>query len=72
MVEPDREQGVAGEGQPLAAGRQADHAVPRRVPAGAADDHARRHLVLLRERLQPAAVVGQEAIGGRPKDRQDR
>src|SRR3546814_6848679 len=28
MVEPDREDDVAGEGQPVAAGRHADHAVP--------------------------------------------
>ena len=35
MLERDREQGVAGEHQPVAAGRQADHAVPGGVAAGA-------------------------------------
>src|SRR3954471_2351285 len=38
VVEPDREHGVAGEGQPVAAGRQTDHAVPWGVAAGATDD----------------------------------
>src|SRR5260370_42509314 len=34
-VERDLEHGVAGERQPVAAGRQADHAVPGGVAAGA-------------------------------------
>src|SRR5215468_4837722 len=47
MLETDLEHGVAGEGQPVATGRQADHAVPGGVAAGALDDHARRYLVLV-------------------------
>src|SRR6185295_3680132 len=39
VFKPDLEQGVAGERQPVAAGRQADHAVPGGVAAGATDDH---------------------------------
>src|SRR5262245_58503306 len=57
VLEPDLEHGVAGERQPVAAGRQADHAVPGGVAAGACDEHPRRHLVLLLERPQPAVVV---------------
>src|SRR5262245_34381842 len=49
VVEPDREHGVAGERQPVAAGRQADHAVAGGVAAGATDDHPRRHPVLSTE-----------------------
>jgi hypothetical protein len=52
VVEPGRQDGVADERQPVAAGRQADHAVPRGVAAGATDDHPRRHLVLRLERPQ--------------------
>ena len=40
---------------------------PFKVAAGATDDHARRHLVLLPERPQLALVLVQEPIGGRPK-----
>ena len=50
VLEPDLERGVAGERQPVAAGREADHAVPGGVAAGATDEHARRHLILLAER----------------------
>src|SRR5215831_18729212 len=50
VLEPDLEYGVAGERQPVAAGRQADHAVPGGVAAGACHEHPRRHLVLLLER----------------------
>jgi hypothetical protein len=50
VLEPDREHGVAGERQPVAAGRQAHHAVPGGVAAGAMDEHPRRHLVLVPER----------------------
>src|SRR6476646_405629 len=39
VFKPDLEHGVAGERQPVAAGRQADHAVPGGVAAGATDDH---------------------------------
>ena len=39
LVEPDLENGVAGERQPVATGRQAHHAVPGGVAAGAADEH---------------------------------
>src|SRR5258706_9691292 len=42
VVEPDLEHEVPGERQPVAAGRQADHAVPGGVAAGATDDHPRR------------------------------
>ena len=45
-VEMVREHGIAEERQPVAAGRQADHAVPGGVAAGATDDHPRGHLVL--------------------------
>src|SRR5688500_11276802 len=38
VLEPDLEHGVAGERQPAAAGRQADHAVPGGVAAGATYD----------------------------------
>src|SRR3546814_16266807 len=41
MVEADREYGVAGEGQPVTAGRHADHAMPGGVAAGAADEIGR-------------------------------
>src|SRR5262245_20167006 len=64
LVEPDREHGVAGERQPVAAGRQADHAVPGGVAAGATGDHPRRHLVLPLERPQLTAVLVQEPLGG--------
>src|SRR5262245_54344909 len=47
VLEPDLEYEVPGERQPVAAGRQADHAVPGGVAAGALDDHPRRHLVLV-------------------------
>src|SRR5258705_9437609 len=40
VLEPDLEHGVAGERQPVAAGRQADHAVPGGVAAGARDEHS--------------------------------
>src|SRR5262245_30621365 len=62
-VEPGREHGVAAEHQPVAARLQADHAVPGGVAAGATDEHPRCHLVFLLERLQPAVVLGQEALG---------
>src|SRR5215471_11223573 len=67
VVERDLEHGVAGERQPVAAGRQADHAVPGGVAAGATDDHPRRHLVLRLERSQLAAVLVQEPLGRPPK-----
>ena len=51
-----REHGIAEERQPVAAGHQADHAVPAvSGAAGATDDHPRRHLVLRLERPQLAA-----------------
>src|SRR5262249_35210169 len=67
VVERDLEHGVAGERQPVAAGRQADHAVPGGVAAGATDDHPRRHLVLRLERPQLAVVLVQEPRGRPPK-----
>src|SRR5262249_38171187 len=67
VLEPDLEHGVAGERQPVAAGCQADHAVPGGVAAGALDDHSRRHLVLVLERLQPAVVFFQEILARPPK-----
>src|SRR2546426_8850950 len=57
VLEPDLEHGVAGERQPVAAGRQADHAVPGGVAAGATDEDPRRHLVLRLERSQLASVL---------------
>src|SRR5262249_40950780 len=48
------------------AGRQADHAVPGGVAAGATDDHARRHLVLRLKRPQLAMVLVQEPLGRPP------
>jgi len=56
LIEPDREHGVAREGQRVAACRYADHAVPRGVASGATDDHSRRHLVLIIEQPQLALV----------------
>src|SRR6516162_10463155 len=67
VFEPDLEHGVAGECQPVFAGRQADHAVPGGVAAGAMDEHPRRHLVLLLEWPQLAAVLVQEPFGRPPK-----
>src|SRR5262245_1892545 len=60
VLEPDLEHGVARERQPVAAGYQADHAVPGGVAAGASDEHSRRHLVLVLERPQLAVVLFQE------------
>src|SRR5207244_9620030 len=54
-----------GERQPVAAGRQADHAVTGGVAAGATDEHPRRHLVLRLERPQLAAVLVQEPLAAR-------
>src|SRR5262249_16211692 len=56
VLEPDLEHEVPGERQPVAAGRQADHAVSGGVAAGATDDHPRRHLVLGLERPHPAVA----------------
>src|SRR6476619_2125862 len=39
VLEPDLEHGVASERQPVAAGCQADHAVPGGVAASACDEH---------------------------------
>src|SRR5215510_14092110 len=63
VLEPDLEHEVAGERQPVAAGRQADHAVPGGVAAGALDEHPRGHLVLRLERPQLAVVLVQEPLG---------
>src|SRR6478736_2197941 len=68
VLEPDLEHGVAGERQPVAAGRQADHTVPGGMAAGALDDHPRRHLVLVLERPQLAVVLFQEPLA-RPAKR---
>src|SRR5215831_4481857 len=67
VVEPDLEHGVAGERQPVAAGRQADHAMPGGVAAGALDDDPRRHLVLVLERPHLAVVLFQEPFARPPK-----
>src|SRR4051794_17736755 len=67
VVKTDREHGVASERQPVAAGRQADHAVPGGVTAGATDDDSRRHLVLLPERSQLSVIFAQETTGRPPK-----
>ncbi|MNE90403.1 hypothetical protein D3C80_1879110 [compost metagenome] len=66
VLESDREQGVACECQPLAAGRHINHAVPWGVAPGALDDHARCHLMLIVECPNPAAVFAHELIGGCP------
>src|SRR3546814_12361416 len=66
MVEADREYGVADEGQPVTAGRHADHALPGGVAAGAADDHPRRHPMPLPEAPHPAAVPPHEPPADRP------
>src|SRR5262245_47575091 len=68
VLEPDLEHGVAGERQPIAGGRQAHHAVPGCVAAGALDDHPWRHLVLVLERPQPAVEFFQEILA-RPAKR---
>src|SRR5215472_18923689 len=57
LIEPDLKHGVAGERQPIAAGRQADHAVSGGMATGTTDNYARCHLVLILERPQLAAVV---------------
>jgi hypothetical protein len=62
-----REHGIAEECQPVAARRQADHAVPAGVAAGATDDHSRRHLVLRLEWPLLAAVQVDEPLFSRPK-----
>ncbi|MCY1250479.1 hypothetical protein D9M72_641250 [compost metagenome] len=67
VVETDCEHGVAGECQPVAAGYQPDHAMPGSMTAGAVHDHPRRHLMLLIEQPQLAAVLFRELFGGRPK-----
>src|SRR5688572_11665970 len=67
MLEPDLEHGVAGECKAVAAGRQADHAMPGSVAAGALDDHPRRYFVLVLECPEMAAVLVQEALAGPPK-----
>src|SRR5260221_9568150 len=66
VIEVIREHGIAEERQPVVAGRQADYAVPEGVAAGATDHHPRRHLVLLLERPQLAAVHVAEPLFGRP------
>src|SRR5262245_19820566 len=50
VLEPDLEHGVAEERQAVAAGRQADHAVPGGMTASALNEHPRRHLRLVLER----------------------
>src|SRR5262245_31446489 len=67
VLEADLEHKVPGECQPVAAGRQADHAVPGGVTAGALDDHPRRHLGLRLERAQLAVELVQEPLGGPAK-----
>ena len=67
VVEPDLEHEVAGEGQPVAAGLEAHHAVPGRVAAGALGAHARRHLDLLPERPQLVAIIVHELLGRAPQ-----
>ena len=49
VFESDLENRIAGERQPVAAGREANHAVPGSVATGASDEHSRRHLVLDRK-----------------------
>src|SRR5262245_8503383 len=66
MLEPDLEHEVAGERQPVATGREANHAVPGRVAAGALDEHPRRHLVLVLERPQLAVELFQEPLARPP------
>src|SRR5262245_55004494 len=67
VPEPDREHGLACKRQPVAAGRQADHAGPGGVAAGACDEHPRRHLVLVLERPHLAVVLFQEPLARPPK-----
>src|SRR6267154_5931981 len=57
MLEPDLEHGVAGERQPVAAGRQSDHAMSGGVTAGALDEHPRRYFILVLERPQLTVVL---------------
>src|SRR4029077_6037018 len=63
VLESNLKHGVAGERQPIAAGRQTDDAVPGRVSAGAVDKQPRCHLILRLERPQPTAVLVQEPFG---------
>ena len=67
VLERDLEHGVSCERQPVAAGRQTDHAVPGGVATGALGEYPRRQLVLRLERPYLAAVLVQEACGGRAK-----
>jgi hypothetical protein len=69
VIERDRKHRVTRERQPLAAGCQADNAVPRGVAAGAADNHPRRDLVPLFELQQPAPVLVQETLAFEFQDR---
>ena len=63
VFKPDLEHGVAGERQPVAAGRQVDHAVPGGVAAGATNEHPRCQLVLRLER--PLFGCGTRSTTGR-------
>src|SRR6185295_528422 len=67
VLEPDLEHEVPGKHQPVATGRQAYHAVPGGVAAGALDEHPRRHLVLVLERPYLAAELFQEPLARPPQ-----
>src|SRR6516162_5729768 len=67
VLEPDLEYGVADERQPVATGRQTDHAVPGGVAASATDEHPRRHLELRLERPELALVLVKETLCRAPK-----
>src|SRR5262245_2115188 len=67
VFEPDLEHAVADERQPVAAGLQADHAMPGGVAAGALDDHPRCHFVLVLERSQLAVELFQEPLARPPQ-----
>src|SRR4029077_2451490 len=67
VLEPDLEHGVAGERQPVASGRQADHAMSGGVAAGALNEHPRRYFILVLERPQLAVVLVQEPLARPPK-----
>src|SRR5262245_16066650 len=67
VLEADREHQVAGESQPVATGRQSDHAVPGGMAAGTTDCNSRRHFALILENPELAAVLVQEPLGRLPK-----
>lgn len=68
VIEGDGEHRIAGECQSLTTRSEIDHAMPRRMSACTAGDHARRHFIRFVECPDQVAVFVREALGGRAKD----